>query len=382
MAPFPGLGDDIKEGIDGAVNTVKDGAGGAANTVKDGAGGAVATATEGAGNVVASATSVASDIQDQINNASGLLKWMDELKKWITKLEGYWNEYKNWIIFSTPMSSSFSSLADRAPVFALIVTIYILSILYCCYHCFHDFCRCCCCYIKCTYRTERWCWRTCGPCCMRNCKSCCNSIGKRDFHACSRCCVRAVPEGMRKDLEKQHGDLRKGWCDATYVGRACGRYELPDDPVERAKWHWWGHEEGWVHLAVENTLWCLGTALDKEKRLAKELGSAEKRDKYFTKLSNGVDKLADSLGKTGGTAGEWTDRVNRQWAQSREVAHLLTARMSREEKALLARAKKRLRKEKRAKEKQEADAEKGPAELDSDTTLVGSDYDEPAARRL
>lgn len=119
-------------------------------------------------------------------------------------------------------------------------------------------------------------------------------------------------------MERQHGDLTKGLWDLTYFARAGGRYELPEDPVERAKRHWWGHEEGWVHKSVESTLQCLCTTVDKEKRLMKELSSAPGRDEHFTKLSRQMSRAGGRLRQEGE---DLKERINRQWAERKSLVH-------------------------------------------------------------
>lgn len=262
--------------------------------------------------------------QNGASQAAGLLKWMEKIQDWITKIEGYWDEYKNLIIF----------------IFAAIVTLYVLCILYCCYHCVHDFCRCCCCYVKCTYKCERWCWRHRGPC-ISCCKSGCHAVERQDYHKCSRCCLKSVPRSIRNELERQHGDLRKGWWDPTYFARACGRYELPENPVERAKWHWWGHEEGWVHNGVESSLQCLGRTIDKNKRLTKELSSAARRDEHFTKLFQQMSRAEGRMRQEGG---DLKDRINHQWAARKGLVHKLDRKLTKAEKKILDRAQTRLEK--------------------------------------
>lgn len=255
----------------------------------------------------------------------------------VLKIEGYWNEYKNLIIFS---KSFFTHKSLTCKVFATIVTFYVLCILYCCYHCVHDFCRCCCCYVRCTYKCERWCWRHRGPS-ISYCKLCCHAAEKQDFHKCSRWCLYLVPRSIRNDLERQHGDLTKGWWDLTYFARAGGRYELPEDPVERAKWHWWGHEEGWVHKGVESTLQCLGTTVDKEKRLMKELSSASGRDEHFTKLSRQMSRAGGRLRQEGE---DLKERINRQWAERKSLVHELNRTPTKAEKRMVDRSQSRLEK--------------------------------------
>lgn len=142
-------------------------------------------------------------------------------------------------------------------------------------------------------------------------------------------------------MERQHGDLTKGWWDLTYFARAGGRYELPEDPVERAKWHWWGHEEGWVHKGVESTLQCLGTTVDKEKRLMKELSSASGRDEHFTKLSRQMSRAGGRLRQEGE---DLKERINRQWAERKSLVHELNRTPTKAEKRMVDRSQSRLEK--------------------------------------
>ncbi|KAK8861518.1 hypothetical protein IAR55_002339 [Kwoniella newhampshirensis] len=339
---------NIGGAINGAITTAVDGAEGAASTAIQGAAGAATTAVKGAegvastvqGAIATASSAVGGGISD-INNAKGMLKWFVAVQNWITKIEGYWNHYMNLIIF----------------IVCLIIAIYVICILYCCYHFVHDFCRCCCCYIKCTYHVERFCYR--------HCKSCINTErhkrhlrqsnaqqddqndrgsqgggdGEGYRHGCSRFCLGCVPDKTRLDLERQHGDLSKGWFDPTYAVRACGRYELPNDPLQRSKWHWWGHEDTLIHRWVENTLECFGTTVDKEKRLLKELRSKQKREQYWTDL---VDRTEDLGKRVGGGNDDWRGRVHEQWARGVGLASQLERRMTGEEKKLLRRAEQQL----------------------------------------
>ncbi|WVR03888.1 hypothetical protein IAU60_000887 [Kwoniella sp. DSM 27419] len=273
---------------------VGDTLGGVADKVTDGAGGALATATEGAGGVVATAVAGAQGAietaQDQVNQVSGLLGWLKQIQRYIDQIQEYWDQYQDLIIF----------------IFCLIVFIYVMSLIYCCYHCCHDFCRCAGCYLKCTWRIEEFIrkrgWRSLKWCCRRLAHSSSRpgSTGKNDYHGCSDCCLKMVPRATRMDLEKQHGDLRGGWHDPTYLGRACGRYELPDDPVERAKWHWWGHET-WRRASC--MIWLFPCGTDKQKRVTAELEMQRKRDAYYEKLRRGIDSMGDE-------AGDWGRRIN------------------------------------------------------------------------
>ncbi|TYJ59191.1 hypothetical protein B9479_000180 [Cryptococcus floricola] len=230
MAPFPIDLGGVGDAVGGAADTAINGASGAVETATDKGAGAVATATDKAAGAVSTATSAAGDVIDGANKTAALMKWLDKIQDYIDKIEGYWDEYKNLIIF----------------IFALIVTIYVLSIIYCCYHC--------------------------------------------------------------QDLEKQHGDLKKGWSDPTYMARACGRHELPEEPMARARWHWWGHEDGYVHRVVVGTADCLGTTIDKEKKVMKEMSSAAGRDEHFRKL---MERASAAKGKMAVEGEEIKARINR-----------------------------------------------------------------------
>ncbi|KIR55414.1 hypothetical protein I315_02002 [Cryptococcus gattii Ru294] len=104
MAPLDlgNVGDAIQDAGESAVN-------GAKGVVSTGAG-AIATVTNKAADAVASATAIAGDVANGASQAAGLLKWMKTIQDWITKIEGYWNEYKNLIIFKAPVSA----IANRA----------------------------------------------------------------------------------------------------------------------------------------------------------------------------------------------------------------------------------------------------------------------------
>ncbi|ODN97410.1 hypothetical protein L198_03974 [Cryptococcus wingfieldii CBS 7118] len=148
----------------------------------------------------------------------------------------------------------------------------------------------------------------------------------------------AAREGVY-DLEKQHGDLKKGWSDPTYMARACGRHELPEEPMARARWHWWGHEDGYVHRVVVGTTDCLGTTIDKEKKVMKEMSSAAARDEHFRKL---MERVSAAKGRMAVEGEEIKARINREWAERKEMGHLLDKKLTRAEMRLLAKAEKRL----------------------------------------
>ncbi|ODO04679.1 hypothetical protein I350_05288 [Cryptococcus amylolentus CBS 6273] len=215
MAPFPIDLGGVGDAVGGAADTAVNGATGAVETATDKGAGAVATATDKAAGAVSTATSAAGDVVDGANKTAALLKWLDKIQDYIDKIEGYWDEYKNLIIF----------------IFALI-----------------------------------------------------------------------------QDLEKQHGDLKKGWSDPTYMARACGRHELPEEPMARARWHWWGHEDGYVHRVVVGITDCLGTTIDKEKRLMKEMSSAAGRDEHFRKL---MERASAAKGRMAVEGEEIKARINR-----------------------------------------------------------------------
>ncbi|EAL21571.1 hypothetical protein CNBC6090 [Cryptococcus deneoformans B-3501A] len=104
MAPLD-LG-DVGNAIQGAGESAVNGAEGVVGTVTDKAAGAVATATDKAKGAVASATAIAGDVANGASQAAGLLKWMEKIQDWITKIEGYWDEYKNLIIFKALVSAA------------------------------------------------------------------------------------------------------------------------------------------------------------------------------------------------------------------------------------------------------------------------------------
>ncbi|OCF74898.1 hypothetical protein I204_03741 [Kwoniella mangroviensis CBS 8886] len=131
---------------------------------------------------------------------------------------------------------------------------------------------------------------------------------KEDYHKCSLICLKTVPRSTRMELEKQHGDLRKGWFDSTYFARSCGRVELPEDPEERAKWHWYGHEDQRIHRMISG---CVPSG-NEEERLEKEYERRKKREKYWKNLTKGVDKLGEN-------AGSWKKRVNKDWAKENDL---------------------------------------------------------------
>lgn len=111
--------------------------------------------------------------------------------------------------------------------------------------------------------------------------------------------------------------------------------------MERAKWHWWGHEEGWVHKGVESILQCLGTTVDKEKRLMEELSSAAGRDEHFTKLSQEMSRAGGRLREEGE---DLKERINRQWAERKGLVHELNRKLTKAEKRMVDRAQSRLEK--------------------------------------
>ncbi|WVF66991.1 hypothetical protein IAT40_001734 [Kwoniella sp. CBS 6097] len=336
MAPFAlpidlgGVGDDIEHVAGNAV------------------GGATSVA-EKATSAAAEATGKVGDIKNQADEAAGMLKMF----KQIQELERYWNEYKNLIIF----------------IVCLIIFIYVASLIYCCYHFVHDFCRCAGCCVKCVWKSEE-CLRKNGFRCMRYCcRKCASSRHqkdgterKADYHGCSNCCLKMVPRSTRLDLEKQHGDLRKGWIDSTYVGRSCGRYELPDDPVERAKWHWWGHET-LNPYRYRMMAFLLPWSLDKEKRIEQELAQQKRKAEYRRKMKGLAKRLGDD-------AGDLRDRVQEWKAYSKKKKP-----RTEEEEIMVEEAEERLEQKEIRNEKM------GRASSDSDSTIVVDGDDEKGVRR-
>ncbi|WVQ94624.1 hypothetical protein IAU59_001704 [Kwoniella sp. CBS 9459] len=339
MAPFAlpldlgGVGDDIQ------------------NVAGDAVGGATSAAAK-ATSAAAEATGKVGDIQNQADEAAGMMKMF----KQIQDLEKYWNQYKNLIIF----------------VVCLIIFIYVASLIYCCYHFVHDFCRCAGCCVKCAWKSEE-CLRKNGFRCVRYCCRQCSSISrhrqkrgrgesKADYHGCSNCCLKMVPRSTRLDLEKQHGDLRKGWIDSTYVGRSCGRYELPDDPVERAKWHWWGHET-LNPYRYQTMAYLFPWSLNKEKRIEQELLLQRRKAEYRRKMKARVKKL-------GNDAGDLKDRVQEWKAYSR-----VKKPRTEEEEIMVEDAEERL-------DRKELEEEKmGRVSTDSESTIVVDEDDEKGSRK-
>ncbi|OCF39076.1 hypothetical protein I317_07146 [Kwoniella heveanensis CBS 569] len=320
-----GVGDSIEDVADDAV------------------GGATSVAAQ-ATSAAAEATNKVGDIKNQADEAAGMLKMF----KQIQELEKYWDQYKNLIIF----------------IVCLIIFIYVASMIYCCYHFVHDFCRCAGCCVKCVWKSEE-CLRKNGFRCVRYCcRKCSNSRGrhrqdregerKSDYHGCSNCCLKMVPRSTRLDLEKQHGDLRKGWMDSTYVGRSCGRYELPEDPVERAKWHWWGHET-LNPYRYRTMAFLFPWSLNKEKRLERELAQQKRKVEYRRKMKS----LARELGRD---AGDLKDRIQDWKAYSKKKKP-----RTEDEQIMLEEAEERL-------EQKELDKEKsGRVSTDSESTIVADD---------
>ncbi|WWC60201.1 uncharacterized protein I303_102767 [Kwoniella dejecticola CBS 10117] len=271
--------------------------GGIAETAIGGAGGAAKTAA----GAVSTATNAVNKAKGQYDDAKGMLGMFNEMQGYITKIQDAWEEYQYLIIF----------------VGCLIILIYVSAAIYCCFHFMHDFFRCACCCVSCTYKCERYLWKHRGPTTDCLCRPCKRSSSKGDkdkdkgkekaeYHRCSKMCLWFVPRSTRMDLEKQHGDLRKGWFDATYCARGCGRSELPNDPDERLKWHWYGHERSRTYRVLKGC-----APHDRSTKKAVEYEKEEKREKYWRNLVNGKDKLGDK-------AGSWKDRVPLQWAKDNE----------------------------------------------------------------
>nr|XP_031862995.1 uncharacterized protein CI109_001471 [Kwoniella shandongensis]KAA5530067.1 hypothetical protein CI109_001471 [Kwoniella shandongensis] len=106
----------VGDAIQGAATTAINGAEGVASTAVDGAAGAATTAVKGAEGVattvqgaVSTATSAVQGGLNDMNNAQGMLKWFEAVQNWITTIEGYWNEYKNLIIFTEQLFTKSSA---------------------------------------------------------------------------------------------------------------------------------------------------------------------------------------------------------------------------------------------------------------------------------
>ncbi|WWC72279.1 uncharacterized protein I206_106241 [Kwoniella pini CBS 10737] len=283
--------------------------GGIAETAVNGAAGAIETATKGADGVaktaagaVSTATNAVNNVKGQYDDAKGMLGMFTQIQGYITKIQDAWDKYQYLIIF----------------VVCLIIFIYISITIYCCYHfmidCFHFSC----CYINFIYKIERYLWKNRNKKLINNylCKICLinsndknkNKNEKENYHKFSKICLKFIPKKIRIELEKQHGDLRKGWFDSTYFIRQCGRIELPNEPEERIKWYWYGHENSKIHKILK---FCFLPKNYKEKRLEKEFEKENKRSKYFNNLIKGEDKL-------GYKSSDWRDRVNRSWLKEKE----------------------------------------------------------------
>ncbi|WWD05815.1 hypothetical protein V865_003898 [Kwoniella europaea PYCC6329] len=293
MAPLD-IG-DVGGAVAGAAETAVGGAKGAVETATSAGGGAAKTAA----GAVATATNAVNDAKGKYDDAKGMLGMFSKMQDFITKIQDAWDKYQTLIIF----------------VVCFIIFLYITMTIYCCYHFIHDFFRCACCCVRCTYKCEKYLWKHRGPisnCLCKPCKSR-NSKGdkkkeKEDYHKCSAICLKTVPRSTRMELEKQHGDLRKGWFDSTYFARSCGRVELPEVPEERAKWHWYGHEDQRIHRMASG---CVPSG-NEEERLEKEYERRKKRETYWKNLARGVDKLREN-------AGSWKKRVNKDWAKENDL---------------------------------------------------------------
>ncbi|WVW80057.1 hypothetical protein I302_102030 [Kwoniella bestiolae CBS 10118] len=286
MAPLD-LG-DVGGAVAGAAETAVGGAKGVVETATSGGAGAAKTAA----GAVATATNAVNDVKGKYEDAKGMLGMFTKMQDLITKIQNAWDKYQYLIIF----------------VVCLIIFLYITITIYCCYHFIHDFFRCACCCVRCTYKCEQFLWKHREGICTRMlCKPCVSSDDKKKAnHSCSALCLKTVPRSTRMELEKQHGDLRRGWFDPTYLGRSCGRFELPEDPGERAKWHWYGHEDQRIHRVVGA---CLPTENAGDRREAEEK-KQQRRARYWGKLMSGVDKL--------GAGGSWTKRVNGDFIRAEE----------------------------------------------------------------
>nr|ODO02465.1 hypothetical protein L204_01201 [Cryptococcus depauperatus CBS 7855] len=87
------------------------------------------------------------------------------------------------------------------------------------------------------------------------------------WHRISKCCLKCVPKSIKHDMEKQHGNLEKGWFDPTYIARGFGRQHVPNDNIEeKVKWNWWGHEDGRMHRFVIDVRECVGKPINEELR--------------------------------------------------------------------------------------------------------------------
>ncbi|WRT65626.1 uncharacterized protein IL334_002571 [Kwoniella shivajii] len=275
MAPID-IG-DVGGAITGVAGTAVEGAKGAAKT----ASGAVATATSAVNNA-----------KGKYDDAQGMLGWFTKIQGYITRIQDAWNGHKYLIMF----------------LVGLIIFLYMSITIYCCYHFIHDFFRCGCCCVRCTYKSEKWIYQK-----IKSSSSSTNKERDDDDakvnHKCSKCCLLSIPRTTRMELEKQHGDLRKGWSDSTYfLARDCGRIDLPQDPIERSKWHWYGHEtKNPTRFRYMNK--CIPTNVtqkNKDERQVKEVIKAKERIRYWMGLKDGIDPFSNSgLGSS-----SWEDRVN------------------------------------------------------------------------
>ncbi|WVO13255.1 hypothetical protein L204_100868 [Cryptococcus depauperatus] len=265
MAPLPFDVGDIGNKITSVGNTAVKGATDVASTVTSGATdivstasnkveGAIETATNQVGHIIASAADAVDELINQGQDLLGFLKLLNQLQKLIgqiiAQIADYWKKYKHLILFAI----------------VLIITILILARLYCCYHCIHDCCRCCCCCIKCTFKCE---YKEGDPEKGDPEKGDPEKGHPKEvgWHRISKCCLKCVPKSIKHDMEKQHGNLEKGWFDPTYIARGFGRQHVPNDNIEeKVKWNWWGHEDGRMHRFVIDVRECVGKPINEELR--------------------------------------------------------------------------------------------------------------------
>ncbi|WWC87784.1 uncharacterized protein L201_002676 [Kwoniella dendrophila CBS 6074] len=288
---------DVGGAIKGAADTAVDGAKGVVETATSGAGGAAKTAA----GAVATATSAVNGVKGQFDDAEGMLGMFTKMQDFITKIQEAWDKYRYLIIF----------------IVCFIIFIYVFATLYCCYHFIHDCFRCGCCCISCTYKFEKYLWKHRGPCISCLCKPCrskeskysTNENGgekgrikkeKQDYHKCSSYCLKIIPKTTKMELEKQHGNLRKGWFDSTYFfARSCGRFELPENPNEKLNYHWYGKENSFQHKYFFR--FCVSSSSSKkDEKLDAEYDKLAKKNKFWKKLE-----------KT--NAENWKDRVPKSW---------------------------------------------------------------------
>nr|XP_019010593.1 uncharacterized protein I206_05067 [Kwoniella pini CBS 10737]OCF49374.1 hypothetical protein I206_05067 [Kwoniella pini CBS 10737] len=245
--------------------------GGIAETAVNGAAGAIETATKGADGVaktaagaVSTATNAVNNVKGQYDDAKGMLGMFTQIQGYITKIQDAWDKYQYLIIFGKYLWKNRNKK---------LINNYLCKI----------------CLINSNDKNK-------------------NKNEKENYHKFSKICLKFIPKKIRIELEKQHGDLRKGWFDSTYFIRQCGRIELPNEPEERIKWYWYGHENSKIHKILK---FCFLPKNYKEKRLEKEFEKENKRSKYFNNLIKGEDKL-------GYKSSDWRDRVNRSWLKEKE----------------------------------------------------------------